>query len=78
MEWNPERRMRTYVGTGCTPRDAPFRVEVNARLAEIGESEGIPLAATADAHYVRREEARAHEVLFSTRILKKTGLRIAA
>ncbi len=39
------------------------QIEVNARLAEIGESEGIPLAATADAHYVRREEARAHEVL---------------
>jgi DNA polymerase-3 subunit alpha len=39
------------------------QVEVNARLAELGESEGIPLAATADAHYARREEARAHEVL---------------
>ncbi|HEU4386095.1 MAG TPA: DNA polymerase III subunit alpha [Anaeromyxobacteraceae bacterium] len=39
------------------------QVEVNARLAELSESEGIPLAATADAHYVRREEARAHEVL---------------
>ena len=39
------------------------QIEVNARLAELGQSEGIPLAATADAHYVRREEARAHEVL---------------
>ncbi len=39
------------------------QLEVNARLAELGESEGIPLAATADAHYARREEARAHEVL---------------
>jgi DNA polymerase-3 subunit alpha len=39
------------------------QVEVNARLAELGESEGIPLAATADAHYVNREDAKAHEVL---------------
>ncbi|HEY7725804.1 MAG TPA: DNA polymerase III subunit alpha [Anaeromyxobacteraceae bacterium] len=39
------------------------QLEVNARLAELGESEGIPLAATADAHYVKREDARAHEVL---------------
>src|SRR5512144_1259324 len=37
--------------------------EVNARLAELAESEGIPLAATADAHYVKREDAKAHEVL---------------
>jgi len=39
------------------------QLEVNARMAELGESEGIPLAATADAHYVRREDAKAHEVL---------------
>jgi DNA polymerase-3 subunit alpha len=39
------------------------QVEVNARLAELSESEGVPLVATADAHYVRREDAKAHEVL---------------
>ena len=39
------------------------QLEVNARLAELGEAEGIPLAATADAHYVKREDAKAHEVL---------------
>ena len=39
------------------------QLEVNARLAELSESEGIPLAATADAHYVKREDAKAHEVL---------------
>jgi DNA polymerase-3 subunit alpha len=39
------------------------QIEVNERLAELSESEGVPLAATADAHYVRREDARAHEVL---------------
>jgi len=39
------------------------QIEVNARLAELSESEGVPLAATADAHYVRREDAKAHEVL---------------
>ncbi|HUL58207.1 MAG TPA: DNA polymerase III subunit alpha [Anaeromyxobacteraceae bacterium] len=39
------------------------QLEVNARLAELSESEGIPLVATADAHYVSRDQARAHEVL---------------
>jgi DNA polymerase-3 subunit alpha len=39
------------------------QLEVNARLAELSESEGIPLAATADAHYAKREDAKAHEVL---------------
>jgi DNA polymerase-3 subunit alpha len=39
------------------------QIEVNERLAELSASEGVPLAATADAHYVRREDARAHEVL---------------
>src|SRR5512136_2459446 len=39
------------------------QVEVNARLAELSEGEGIPLVATADAHYVDRKDAQAHEVL---------------
>ena len=39
------------------------QLEVNARLQELSESEGIPLVATADAHYVKREDAKAHEVL---------------
>jgi DNA polymerase III subunit alpha len=39
------------------------QLEVNAKLAELAESEGIPLVATADAHYVDRKDAKAHEVL---------------
>ncbi len=39
------------------------QLEVNARLAQLARDEGIPLVATADAHYVRREDAKAHEVL---------------
>ena len=39
------------------------QVAVNAKLAELGEAEDVPLVATADAHYVKREDARAHEVL---------------
>jgi DNA polymerase-3 subunit alpha len=39
------------------------QIEVNAKLAELSESEGIPLVATADAHYVDRKDAKAHEVL---------------
>ena len=41
----------------------PEQVEVNARLAELSEGEDIPLVATADAHYVNRSDAKAHEVL---------------
>jgi len=39
------------------------QLEVNQKLAELAESEGLELAATADAHYVDRKDARAHEVL---------------
>ncbi|HEX9048948.1 MAG TPA: DNA polymerase III subunit alpha [Anaeromyxobacter sp.] len=39
------------------------QLEVNAKLAQLSRDEGIPLVATADAHYVRREDAKAHEVL---------------
>ena len=39
------------------------QLEVNARLQQLSRDEGIPLVATADAHYVRREDAKAHDVL---------------
>ena len=39
------------------------QLDVNAKLAEISASEGIPLVATADAHYISRADAKAHEVL---------------
>ena len=39
------------------------QLEVNAKLAQLARDEGIPLVATADAHYVKREDAKAHEVL---------------
>ncbi|MHB8416887.1 MAG: DNA polymerase III subunit alpha [Myxococcales bacterium] len=37
--------------------------KVNASLAELGEGLGIPLVATADAHYVKPSDAKAHEYL---------------
>jgi DNA polymerase-3 subunit alpha len=37
--------------------------EVNSKLAQLARDEDIPLVATADAHYVKREDAKAHEVL---------------
>ncbi len=43
--------------------DIPEMNPVNRSLAEISEETGIPLVATNDAHYVRRSQARAHEVL---------------
>jgi DNA polymerase-3 subunit alpha len=39
------------------------QLAVNPKLAELARSEGIPLVASADAHYIKREDARAHEVL---------------
>ncbi len=36
---------------------------LNERLLEISHQCGIPIVATNDCHYLRREEARAHEVL---------------
>ncbi len=39
------------------------QLDVNAKLAQLARDEGIPLVATADAHYVRREDAKAHDVL---------------
>ena len=39
------------------------QLDVNAKLQQLSRDEGIPLVASADAHYVKREDARAHEVL---------------
>jgi DNA polymerase-3 subunit alpha len=39
------------------------QLDVNAKLAQLSKDEGIPLVATADAHYIRREDAKAHDVL---------------
>lgn len=36
---------------------------VNQGIIKIGRETGIPLVATNDAHYLRREDARAHEIL---------------
>ncbi|OPZ65308.1 MAG: DNA polymerase III subunit alpha [Firmicutes bacterium ADurb.Bin506] len=37
--------------------------DVNRRLIELARVTGAPLVATNDAHYLRREDARAHDVL---------------
>ena len=36
---------------------------INATLAEISKASGLPLVATGDVHYLRHEDARAHEAL---------------
>lgn len=36
---------------------------VNQKLIKLSKETGIPLIATNDAHYLRREDARAHEIL---------------
>jgi DNA polymerase III subunit alpha len=39
------------------------QTKVNACLAQLGQDLGLPLVATADAHYVKSEDAKAHEYL---------------
>jgi len=41
----------------------PEQRQVNAELVRIHEETGIPLAATNDVHYVRREDAEAQDIL---------------
>ncbi|MGE5571770.1 MAG: DNA polymerase III subunit alpha [Bacteroidota bacterium] len=41
----------------------PEQDRANAGLVEIGRELGIPLVATNDVHYIRREDARMHDVL---------------
>ncbi len=41
----------------------PEQEAANANLKELAKTLHLPLAATADAHYLRREEAAAHELL---------------
>ena len=41
------------------------QLPVNHGVCEIARDEGIPLVATADSHYVRREDAKAHEILMA-------------
>ncbi|HSE81917.1 MAG TPA: DNA polymerase III subunit alpha, partial [Gaiellaceae bacterium] len=46
-------------------QDAGLEVQkpINAALAEIAKTTGLPLVATGDVHYLRHEDARAHEAL---------------
>jgi DNA polymerase III subunit alpha len=61
-------RLRDIFGAGSTfveIQDAGLEVQkgMNATLAEIAKSTGLPLVATGDVHYLRHEDARAHEAL---------------
>ena len=41
----------------------PAQAEVNSKLITMSKETGIPLVATNDAHYLRREDAKMHDVL---------------
>jgi len=41
----------------------PEEKEVNPKLIELARSRNIPLVATNDVHYMRREDAEAHEIM---------------
>ncbi len=41
----------------------PEQKNVNSKLIELGQELHIPIVATADSHYLRREDAKAHDIL---------------
>ncbi len=49
----------------------PEQDRVNGMLAELSAESGIPLVATADLHYLRREDAEVHDVLLCVQTGKK-------
>lgn len=50
----------------------PEQAEVNAALIRISRNTGIPLVATNDCHYLKREDSKAHDVL----LCMQTGAKI--
>jgi DNA polymerase-3 subunit alpha len=49
----------------------PEQDQANRLLAELSKETGIPLVATADLHYLRREDAEAHDALLCIQTGKK-------
>ncbi len=47
----------------CSPTACPSRRRSTTTCKQLSRDVGIPLVATADAHYVKREDAKAHELL---------------
>ena len=43
----------------------PEESEINPKLARLSEETGIPMVCTNDVHYVRREDAEAHDILLA-------------
>src|SRR5205807_5734833 len=41
------------------------QLAVSHGMGELAREEGLPLVATGDSHYVKREDAKAHEVLMA-------------
>ncbi len=54
-------RDRVYVELQNAHLDVQQRI--NPQLVELAEKRGLPLVATGDVHYLRHEDARAHEAL---------------
>lgn len=51
----------------------PEQIQVNQRLVGLGKEMGLPLVATNDCHYLRKEDARAHDVLLCIQTGKTLG-----
>ncbi len=56
--FGPERFFLEVQSNGMQVQD-----ELNRRLVELSRDTGVPLVATNDVHYLRRDDARAHDVL---------------
>ena len=47
--------------------------KIRQQIVELSKKTGIPLVATNDAHYLTREDARAHEILLASANKKHVG-----
>jgi len=53
------------------------QLPVNHGICALASEEGLPLVATADSHYVKREDAKAHEVLMAIASAARSTIRSA-
>ena len=51
----------------------PEQELANTNLKQLSKDVDVPLVATADAHYIKREDARAHELLMCHRLGQDAG-----
>lgn len=53
------------------PYTDPRQIEINHKLTQLAIDYGLPLVATSDSHYVKKEDHELHEILLSIQTQKK-------